>query len=101
MTRKPGAGFIPVGSIRRGPPDPAEALAQIRRIYFTTTPRTIEHDLAHAIELLAVLPTEEQREKASVFMAGLNEMRKEWQRASRAGARPARKQPAPARRRRS
>jgi len=58
--------------------DPPAALADIRRIYFKTTRRTIENDLAHAIELLKSLPSEEERERASVFMEGLNEMRREW-----------------------
>ena len=52
--------------------------SEIRRIYFATTRQTIEHDLAHAIELLKSLPGEEEREKASVYMEGLNQMRREW-----------------------
>ena len=36
-----------------------KALAGIRRIYFNTTRRTIQHDLAHAIELIKSLPSEE------------------------------------------
>ena len=71
-------GFVALTSLRKGAPDPASALAEIRRIYFETTKRTIEHDLAHAIELLKSLPSEEERERASVFMEGLNEMRREW-----------------------
>ena len=61
-----------------GRPDPQAALDEIRRIYFKTTKKTIEHDLAHAIELLKVLPSEEEREKATVYMHGLNEMNREW-----------------------
>ena len=52
---------------------------EIRRIYFNTTRQTIDNDLAHAIELLKTLPTEEWREKATVFMHGLSEMQREWQ----------------------
>ena len=50
----------------------------IRTIYFKTTKHTIQHDLAHAIELLKALPDEEAREKATVYMEGLAQMRKEW-----------------------
>ena len=51
---------------------------KIRRIYFTTTRQTIQNDLAHAIELLKSLPTEEEREKAAVYMDGLAQMRSDW-----------------------
>ena len=77
-------GFVSLKSIKQGAPSTDEALGTIRRIYFKTTKRTIEHDLAHAIELLKGLDSEEARERASVFMEGLAEMRKEWQRASEA-----------------
>ena len=56
-----------------------DKLGEIRRLYFSTTARTIDHDFAHAIELLKGLGTEAAREKASVFMEGLAELRKEWQ----------------------
>jgi hypothetical protein len=79
MDRKPKpAGFISLKSVTQGAPDAAAALADIRRIYFRTTRQTIENDLAHAIELLKSLPTEEEREKAAVFMEGLAQMRREW-----------------------
>ena len=77
MTDKPG-GFVPLTSLIRGAPDPAKALAEIRRIYFKTSKRTIEHDFAHAIELLKSLPDEETRQKAHVYMEGLAEMRRGW-----------------------
>lgn len=73
-------GFVSLTSLRKGPPDPEAALAEIRRIYFKTTKRTIESDLAHAIELLKALPDEETREKATVYMEGLNQMRRDWAR---------------------
>ena len=73
-----GGGFVSLKSLKHGPPDPATALAEIRRIYFRTSRQTIEHDLAHAIELIKSLPTEEDREKATVYMQGLADMRKEW-----------------------
>jgi len=73
-------GFVPLKSLKQGSPDPAAILADIRRIYFKTTRRTIEHDIAHAIELLKSLPSEEAREKATVYMEGLAQMRREWAR---------------------
>lgn len=71
-------GFVPLGALRGEKTDPARALADIRNIYFATTRRTIQNDFAHAIELLKSLATEEEREKASVYMEGLAELRKEW-----------------------
>jgi hypothetical protein len=85
-------GFVSLKSITQGAPSTDEALGAIRRIYFKTTKRTIEHDLAHAIELLKGMESEEAREKAAVFMEGLAEMRKEWHGDSagpRGAARPA------------
>ena len=77
MAKSP-AGFVSLKSIKQGPPDSASALADIRRIYFKTTRQTIDHDLVHAIELLKGLPSEEDREKATVYMQGLAEMQRNW-----------------------
>jgi len=71
-------GFVSLTSLKQGPPDSEAAIAEIRRIYFKTTRQTIEHDFAHAIELLKSLPTEEQRERATVYMEGIAQMRKDW-----------------------
>lgn len=71
-------GFVSLTSVRGRTPDPQQALAEIRQIYFKTTRRTIQNDLAHAIELLKSLPTEEERQKAAVYMDGLAQMRSEW-----------------------
>jgi len=71
-------GFVSLKALRAGPPDPQRALTEIREIYFKTTPRTIQHDLAHAIELLKSMPADEDREKARVYMDGLSQMRSEW-----------------------
>ena len=81
-------GFVALKSIRQGPQDPKAALAQIREIYFKTTKRTIQHDIVHAIELLKRLPSEEDREKATVYMEGLAQMRADWNR-GRHGKKPA------------
>ena len=74
-------GFVSLNAVTRGKPDSAAALAQIRQIYFKTSKRTIEHDFAHAIELLKSLPDEDARARAHVYMEGLAEMAKEWRRA--------------------
>jgi hypothetical protein len=73
-------GFVALKSLKEGAVDSNGALEQIRRIYFTTTRRTINHDVAHAIELLKSLPTEDERQKAAVYMDGLAQMRSDWSR---------------------
>jgi hypothetical protein len=81
MMAKAPDGFVSLKSLKAGSnTDPKVALEQIRRIYFKTTRQTIEHDLAHAIELLKSLATEDEREKARVFMDGISQMRSEWAR---------------------
>jgi len=77
MTDKP-LGFVALKSIRQGPQDPKAILAQMRQIYYKTTKRTIEHDIVHAIALLKSLPSEDERDKAAVYMDGLAQMRGEW-----------------------
>ena len=83
-TPKDDLGFVALNSLKKpgaagaAGPDTAAALAQLRRIYFKTTKKTIEHDFAHAISLLKTIESEEDRQKASVFMEGINELRKEW-----------------------
>ena len=78
MAERPS--FVSLRSLSKNAPDPATALAEIRKIYFKTTKRTIENDMAHAIELLKSLPSEDEREKATVYMEGLAQMRREWAR---------------------
>jgi hypothetical protein len=55
-----------------------EKLAEIRRLYFSTTRQTIQDDLAKALDLLKSMHTEEERERATVYMEGLAQMRSEW-----------------------
>jgi len=57
-----------------------EKLTQIRQIYFRAKPATIASDLARAIEILKSMESEEERQRADVYMEGLNEMRGEWKR---------------------
>jgi hypothetical protein len=58
--------------------DAVNPLEEIRRLYFGATRKTIDRDLARAVELLKSMPSEEERERAAVYMDGLAEMRKEW-----------------------
>jgi len=60
-----------------------DPVAEIARIYYATTRATIQRDLEKAIGLLKTLKTEEDRERVSVYMDGLSQMRSEW------GVRPA------------
>jgi hypothetical protein len=55
-----------------------DKLAEIRRLYFSATKKTIDQDLAKALDLLKSMNSEEERERATVFMEGLNEMRRDW-----------------------
>jgi hypothetical protein len=56
----------------------SDKISEIRRLYFTTTPTTIQRDLDRAIDILKTLQDDDERSKAAVFMEGLNDMRKEW-----------------------
>jgi hypothetical protein len=56
----------------------ADKHAEIRRLYFSTTRKTINDDLAKALELLKSMASEEERERAVVYMEGLAQMAKEW-----------------------
>ena len=56
----------------------AEVIAEIRQIYFKTTAQTIERDFDRAIDLLKSIRLPEDRQRATVFMEGLAEMRKDW-----------------------
>jgi hypothetical protein len=57
-----------------------DKLAEIRRLYFSTTRQTIDADLARALDLLKSMASEEERERATVYMEGLAQMRSEWAR---------------------
>ena len=70
-------------------------LDEIRRLYFSTTKGTILRDFDRAIDLLKSIESPDERQKATVYMAGLAEMRKEWAAHSAAGGGPARRTGAP------
>jgi hypothetical protein len=57
-----------------------DKLAEIKRLYFQTTRETIQRDIERALDLLKSMPSEEERERATVFMEGLAEMRRDWTR---------------------
>jgi hypothetical protein len=56
----------------------ADKIAEIRKLYFAATPKTIQRDLDRAIDILKTLNDDEERARAAVYMEGLNEMRKEF-----------------------
>jgi hypothetical protein len=55
-----------------------DKLVEIRRLYFRTTRQTIQEDLTRALDLLKSMNTEEERERATVYMEGLAQMRSDW-----------------------
>lgn len=57
--------------------------AEIKRLYYETTRQTIQQDLAKALDLLKSMASEEERERATVYMDGLAQMRSEWARAGK------------------
>lgn len=61
----------------------AEILAEIRNLYFKTSAATIQRDFDRAIDLLKSMPLPEDRQRATVYMEGLAEMRREWQKKTR------------------
>ncbi len=62
-----------------------QKLAEIRRLYFATTKQTIQDDLARALDLLKSMATEDERERATVYMEGMAQMRSEWHRERKPG----------------
>jgi len=55
-----------------------DALAEIKHLYYNATKSTIQKDLARAVALLKSMPSEDERERAAVYMDGLSAMRSEW-----------------------
>lgn len=60
-----------------------DKVAEIRRLYFAATRQTIQDDLARALQLLTSMNTEEERERAAVYMEGMAQMRSDWARQSK------------------
>jgi len=61
-----------------------EQLAEIKQLYFKTTRKTIDRDFDRAVDLIKSMP-EDQRHRATVYMEGLAQMRKEFARGRRPG----------------
>ena len=59
-----------------------DTLAEIRRLYFKASRQSIQQDLARAVDLLKSIPNEDDRERATVYMEGLAEMQRDWQKTS-------------------
>lgn len=55
-----------------------DKLTEIRRLYFNAGKQSIQQDLTKALDLLKSMSTEEERERAAVYMEGLAEMRNDW-----------------------
>jgi len=58
----------------------SNALDAIKKLYFGTSKSTIERDFDQAIDLLKTMASEDERDRAAVYMEGLAEMRKEFTR---------------------
>jgi hypothetical protein len=65
----------------------SDPLTEIKQLYFCATRATIARDFERAIDLLKALPTEDERERATVYMQGLAEMKKQWARSAESGVR--------------
>jgi len=57
---------------------PDDKIAEIKRLYYSATRQTIHQDLATALQLLKSMASEEERERAAVYMDGLSQMRSDW-----------------------
>ena len=51
---------------------------EIKRLYYNTTRATVQRDVTRAIELLKSMKSDDERQRAAVYMDGLSEMRSEW-----------------------
>ena len=74
-----------------------DKVAEIKRLYLQATRSSIERDIARAVALLKQVATDEERERAAVYMDGLSQMRSEWAlqagRRRNSDARPGRQRP--------
>ena len=51
---------------------------EIKHLYFHATQATIQRDIKRAVTLLKGMTTEDERQRAAVYMDGLSQMRSEW-----------------------
>jgi hypothetical protein len=56
----------------------SDRLAAIRSLYFGTSKATIARDFDQAIDLLKAMASEDERDRAAVYMEGLAQMRAQW-----------------------
>ena len=56
-----------------------QKLAEIRRLYFSTTRQSIHFDFQKALDLLKSIPNEDERERATVYMEGMAQMKRDWE----------------------
>jgi hypothetical protein len=56
----------------------SDALTAIRTLYFGTSRATIDKDFDEAIDLLKAMGSEDERDRAAVYMDGLAQMRAQW-----------------------
>jgi hypothetical protein len=68
-----------------------QKIAEIRRLYFSTTRQSIQQDLERALDLLKSMASEEERERATVYMEGMAQMRRDWAPAQRSKGKDKRK----------
>ena len=69
---------IPLNPVPPATRSTDEVIAEIRALYFKTTKATILRDFDRAIDLLKTIELPEERQRATVYMEGLAEMRKEF-----------------------
>jgi hypothetical protein len=60
-----------------------DPIGEIRELYFKATAATILRDFDRAIDLLKSIQDPAERERASVYMEGLAELRKEFKQKAR------------------
>jgi hypothetical protein len=53
-------------------------LDEIKHLYYHATRTTIQRDLKRAITLLKAMASDDERQRAAVYMDGLSQMRSEW-----------------------
>jgi hypothetical protein len=61
----------------------SDPLARIKQLYYGASKATIVRDFDEAIDLLKTMTSETERERATVYMNGLAEMKTQWQPQSR------------------
>ena len=55
-----------------------DPLTEIKQLYFHASRKSIHRDLKRAVTLLKSMKSDEERERAAVYMDGLSQMRSEW-----------------------